>query len=197
MTEMTFALLAFLLPLAYSPGPGNLFFAASGARFGLRAALPALWGYHGATLAVTLALGLCFGAAMAAAPALTGAMQVAGAVYVLWLAFRLLNASGPASSADAHSASAYEGALLLVLNPKAYVIIALMFTQFIGAAHDTFLLVLWITAVFTLNNLVAFLAWTILGDRLARLFRGGGCAQALNAGFAVLLAGVAVWMLIG
>ncbi len=34
MTQTTIALVLFLAPLAYSPGPGNLFFAATGARFG-------------------------------------------------------------------------------------------------------------------------------------------------------------------
>jgi threonine/homoserine/homoserine lactone efflux protein len=40
MPELVPALLLFLLPLAYSPGPGNLFFAATGARFGLAATAP-------------------------------------------------------------------------------------------------------------------------------------------------------------
>ena len=46
------ALLAFLFPLAYSPGPGNMFFAAIGARFGLRSTLAATAGYHITTSAL-------------------------------------------------------------------------------------------------------------------------------------------------
>ena len=54
---MTLTLLIFLFPLAYSPGPGNLFFAANGARFGFWATVPANIGYHIATWFVTLAVG--------------------------------------------------------------------------------------------------------------------------------------------
>jgi len=46
MLELTLALVLFLFPLAYSPGPGNMFFAAIGGRFGLRASVPATIGYH-------------------------------------------------------------------------------------------------------------------------------------------------------
>jgi threonine/homoserine/homoserine lactone efflux protein len=40
MTETILALIIFLLPLAFSPGPGNMFFAAIGARFGTTAITP-------------------------------------------------------------------------------------------------------------------------------------------------------------
>ena len=36
MFQTALALVVFLFPLAFSPGPGNMFFAANGARFGLR-----------------------------------------------------------------------------------------------------------------------------------------------------------------
>ncbi|MCB5199299.1 hypothetical protein LGQ03_08600 [Loktanella sp. TSTF-M6] len=60
MTQLTIALILFLAPLAYSPGPGNMFFAANGARFGFRATVPANLGYHAATLVVTIGIGLGF-----------------------------------------------------------------------------------------------------------------------------------------
>ncbi|MEM6594772.1 MAG: hypothetical protein AAF672_08265, partial [Pseudomonadota bacterium] len=44
--QTAIALIIFLFPIAYSPGSGNLFFAANGARFGFRPALPANAGYH-------------------------------------------------------------------------------------------------------------------------------------------------------
>jgi len=44
----------------------------------------------------------------------------------------------------------------LLLNPKAWRIVALMFTQFLVAGADP-ARDLWISAVFTLDNLVAFI----------------------------------------
>ena len=54
------ALLVFLFPLAFSPGPGNMFFAASGARFGFLNTLSANFGYHLATIIITFLLGIGF-----------------------------------------------------------------------------------------------------------------------------------------
>ena len=58
MIEITIALIIFLFPLAYSPGPGNMFFAANGARFGFAATVPSNIGYHIATWLVTVVIGL-------------------------------------------------------------------------------------------------------------------------------------------
>ena len=88
-----------------------------------------------------------------------------------------------------------DGGLLLVLNPKAYMIVLLMFTQFLGPATPGYTTaVLWISLVFTLNNLIAFIAWTVVGDRLIARFRDGASSRKLNIGFGVVLGAVALWM---
>jgi threonine/homoserine/homoserine lactone efflux protein len=196
MTPTIIALIVFLFPLAYSPGPGNMFFAAIGARFGTAASVPASAGYHAATWIVTFAIGYGFMQVLTAYPAIFVAMKWTGAAYMLWLAWLFLRAGVTEDAAEARPARFIDGVILLVLNPKAYVIIALMFTQFLSpdAADFVWLLVI-ITTVFTLNNLVAFTLWTMLGDGMARLFRTERDARLLNTGFGVTLIGVAVWML--
>lgn len=190
----TLPLLAFLFPLAYSPGPGNMFFAANGARFGVRATLPASLGYHLATWVVTAACGFGALTALAQTPRLFLALKLAGTLYVLWLAWRLFTAGrADGTAAQAKAPRITDGAMLLILNPKAYVIIALMFSQFLSGAGAPE--VLRITTLFTLNNLLAFTLWTLLGDRLAFHFREEARARALNRGFGVILAVVALWML--
>lgn len=58
MFELTAVLVAFLVPLAYSPDPGNMLCGACGARFGGRATpLPAPTGCHVATWPVTVVIG--------------------------------------------------------------------------------------------------------------------------------------------
>lgn len=191
------ALLIFLAPLAYSPGPGNLFFAATGARFGLRATLPALAGYHLATWAVTVALGLGLMAALNDHPGAFRALTATGAAYVLWLAWRIARAGPLDEGVTARHAGWADGAVLLLLNPKAYVIIVLMFTQFLPRFPlDRVPAVLLIGTVFTANNLAAFTLWSLAGDRLAARFRSGVGARRLNLLFGAMLAGVAVWMLL-
>ncbi|KCZ47981.1 LysE family translocator [Hyphomonas pacifica] len=192
------ALLIFLFPLAYSPGPGNMFFAANGARFGVRATLLASAGYHVATWIVTLAIGFGFAATLERLPGIFLVIRWAGSVYVLYLAWKLFNAGALEDADEARPAGFWSGALLLVLNPKAYVIIALMFSQFLTSGDQSHLLkVLWITTVFTLNNFVAFTVWTMIGDRIARQFADERHARLMNRIFGLILSGVAVWMMVG
>lgn len=192
---MTLALLLFLLPLAYSPGPGNLFFAALGARFGLRATVPALAGYHLATVGITLAIGLGFATVLTQSPLLLSLLRWVGTGYVLWLALGIWRAGSTQGEHNMRPAGMTAGILLLLVNPKAYVIIALMFSQFLPLTRSGPVDILWITLLFTLNNLVAFCLWAALGERLAKLFATPHTAQRLNRGFGALLALVALWML--
>jgi threonine/homoserine/homoserine lactone efflux protein len=197
MTETIIALIVFLFPLAYSPGPGNMFFAAIGARFGFWASIPASLGYHAATWGVTFAIGYGFMQLMAAYPAIFVILKWTGAAYMLWLAWLFLRAGATGGAAKARPARFIDGVVLLILNPKAYVIIALMFTQFLSLdAADFQTMLLVITTVFTLNNLLAFTAWTLLGNVLGRMFRTQRHARILNTAFGVTLVLVAVWMLL-
>jgi len=196
MLQTTLALILFLLPLAYSPGPGNMFFAANGARFGFRATISANVGYHVATWIVTAAVGFGFLAAIERFPQLFTFLKVAGSLYVLWIAWKMLSAGALKCVGDAKPATFLDGVILLLLNPKAYVIIALMFTQFLGLSNaSTFTSVLLITTVFTLNNLLAFSIWILVGDTIAGFFRSPDSAQKLNLIFGTILAAVAIWML--
>jgi threonine/homoserine/homoserine lactone efflux protein len=187
------ALLIFLFPLAYSPGPGNMLFAANGARFGFRSTITATTGYHIATVVVTFALGVGFAKAVAMVPNVLKAIQVIGSLYVMWLAWKLWRA-GRVDNADAKPIGFWAGGILLLLNPKAYVIIALMFSQFLDGGSDV-VDVATVSVVFTLNNLVAFTLWTLVGDALARLFRDETNARHLNLFFGVVLGLVGFWML--
>jgi threonine/homoserine/homoserine lactone efflux protein len=197
MLHTTIALVLFLFPLAYSPGPGNLFFAASGARFGFRATVAANAGYHVATWIVTAAIGFGLLAALEGLPQVFPGLKAAGAAHVAWIAWRLA-ATGTSRGRDVAAPPGFrDGVVLLVLKPKAYLIIGLMFTQFLhGAAAGQAAAIVLVTTVFTLTNLVAFLVWIAMGDRLARAFGTPRSARTMNRTFGAVLAGVAGWMLL-
>lgn len=199
---MLVALVVFLFPLAYSPGPGNAFFAAAGASQGLRGAVPALAGYHVATFAATTLIGIGMGATVLEQPLLAQALNAVGSLYVLWLGVAFLRAAR-SGGGDAAAASPvrrqrigfWAGVVVLLLNPKAYYIIAVMFTQFLPpSADEDIAAVLVITAVFTVNNLVAFIVWVLGGRALSTLFRSERSKRRIDYLFAAALIGVAVWM---
>ena len=190
------ALLLFLLPLAYSPGPGNMFFAANGARFGFQATIPSNVGYHIATWLVTFAIGFGFGHLLQQFPAFMVAIRYLGSAYVLYLAWKIAQAGYYENSEKAQAASFWDGVLLLLLNAKAYVIIGLMFSQFLtDSPENLFGQIVLITTYFTLNNAIAFSLWAFVGDRIASFFCSQENAQKLNVFFGGMLALVAIWMI--
>lgn len=196
------ALLLFLFPLAYSPGPGNAFFAGIGASRGLRAAIPALAGYHVATFVVTAGIGLGMGVTILNHPVIARVLAAAGSLYVLWLGIQFIRAARSTSDAKTSVPAPggmrigfWSGFLVLLLNPKAYYIIAVMFTQFLRPpANDDVAMVLAITTVFTVNNLVAFIVWALGGAALAVVFRRERSKRWIDYVFAATLIGVAIWM---
>jgi len=198
--EAAVALIVFLFPLAYSPGPGNAFFAGIGASRGIKAAVPSLAGYHVATVVVTIVIGVGLGVTILNHPVVATVLAAAGSVYVLWLAWGFVRAARRAASApDAPARDRrigfLSGAVILLLNPKAYYIITVMFTQFLGPPrNDDVATVFAIAAIFTLNNLVAFIVWTAAGRGLTALFRSDRARQWIDYFFAVTLIAVAVWM---
>jgi len=185
-------LLLFLFPLAYSPGPGNLFFAAHGAQFGWRKSLPALAGYHAATLVAALAVG--GGLLLLTGPDVARLLLWCGTGYMLWLAVRLWRTSALPRHTDAAHAGVWDGVALLALNPKAWAIMAALFAQFPSADWWT---VAWVALVFTLNNAVAFLLWTGLGQSLLARIQRPDPLRRMNRGLALLLAAVAIMVAIG
>jgi threonine/homoserine/homoserine lactone efflux protein len=167
----------FVFPLAFSPGPGNTVFAAIGALFGLAASVPISAGYHAATWVASVAIGLGFAEILLGMPALFTVIKYAGSAYVLCLAWLFLRAEASERGEAARRAGFRDGAVLLLLDPKAYLIISPMFAQFLTPeAGDPLPAVIPIATVFTLDNRVAFTAWTAAGDLLGRLFADGRSA---------------------
>jgi threonine/homoserine/homoserine lactone efflux protein len=195
MIELTFALVIFLFPLAYSPGPGNIFFAANGARFGFKKIIPANVGYHLATLVVTFSIGYGFSEIADRYPNFFQYVGYAGSLYVLYLAWLFLNAGKMDEKKGSEGINFWDGVILLVLNPKAYVIISAMFSQFL-LFDSNIKLILLISIIFTLNNLLAFSIWAYIGDRLLCHFRNDRNSRMLNIFFSAILAGVALWMFV-
>ncbi len=120
-------------------------------------------------------------------------------MYIAWIFLREgLRAKDGAGTIGATKTSVgfLDGAFVLLLNPKAYLIIGLIFSQFLTGIDDRLAQVLKISTIFTVNNLVAFLVWTIAGASLTRALGSGASSRTINFLFAACLAGVAIWLLL-
>ena len=85
-------LLIFLFPLAFSPGPGNMFFAACGARLGFKKTLIANFSYHLATLVVTFIIGLGFNLLILFIEDQYQYIRILGSLYLFYLSYKFYKA---------------------------------------------------------------------------------------------------------
>ena len=188
------ALLVFLFPLAFSPGPGNMFFAANGAKFGFVDTLSANFGYHLATILITFFIGLGFSLFFSFIKNQYQYIQILGSLYVIYLAYKFYKAGTYNENAKNLNCTFMDGVVLLLFNPKAYVIISLMFTMFLDNSQNIFKIIL-ISLIFTVNNCVSFTLWTLFGDLIGAKFRNKKYSKILNNMFSLMLFLVVIWML--
>lgn len=128
----------------------------------LRATIPGNIGYHLATWIVTVAMSVSFFAALHWFAQVSVGLKIAASLWVLWLTWKLFMAGTLKQSEAVKLGTLADGMFLLILNPKAYVIIALMFTQFLDqSGKGTLAAGVLITTLFT------FLTWPLIGNKIA------------------------------
>ena len=160
-----------MLNLAF--GPNNLLALTHGARQGVGFALRASMGRLLAFAPMIALSGLGLGLLLSASATAFTALKVIGAAYLIWLGLRLLRsdaltstASFEASAPDVGNAFRRE-ALVALGNPKAILVFAAFFPQFVDPqAYTTSYAVLG--ALFMMLEVVAICCYAVLGRFAAR-----------------------------
>lgn len=170
-----------------SPGPATLSIAASSAAFGPRRS----FGYMaGAAVGLCLVMGIVASGltgALLALPGATPVVTVAAALYMAYLAYRIATAPPLAEGAGQGRPPSFAGGLFLSLvNPKAYAVMAALFSGFV-LTGDPGLDALLKASVMTVITFIADSVWLFAGAALTRCFRQPRVNRAINIGFAALL----------
>ena len=113
---------------------------------------------------------------------------------MIFLSYKFLKSGAYKSTTRDIGTTFTDGVILLIFNPKAYVIISLMFTIFLNN-NQNLLKVILISVIFTLNNCLSFTLWTIFGDLLGTKFRNEKYSKILNKIFSLSLFLVGIWIL--
>ncbi len=195
--DMFMALTLFAAAMAFTPGPNNIMVTASGVNFGFTRTIPHILGI---TIGFVVLLAACaagLGAIFAAYPPLQIVLKVAGAIYLLWLAWKIATAA-PAANDDVRVAkpiSFIQAALFQWVNPKAVVAALSAIAIYARPAHWLTDLVL-LLAVFAVATILAVATWTGFGVALRRVLSDPKHARIFNIAMALLLVASIVPMVI-
>lgn len=170
---MILSILAASLPLflfifagLFSPGPNVVMLTTSGARFGFRATLPHLLGVPIGTGLLAAASVLGVQSILFALPTIEFTIKLISALWILWLSWKLINASRAKAQDRDRPFTFFQAILFQVVNPKVW---AVALAASAGFSID---LNTWAEAVrlflgFSLINLFVCLFWTTAGHLLA------------------------------
>ena len=110
----------FITLMAFTPGPNNIMSMGNASRFGFRKSFRFNLGMWAGFSFVMLLCALASATLAAFIPKITIVMKIAGAAYMLWLAWHTFRSNGVDSGEDGRPTFA-GGAFLQLVNPKIYV----------------------------------------------------------------------------
>lgn len=190
------AWLGFMVPLVFSAGPNNLMCAASGAQAGFKKTLPFIAGINSSLLIVSFVIGLGIGKITEVLPGVSRVVTIAGSLYLLYLAYKLVKAGSVDVENRTDTAPGFgDGFLLNTLNPKGLVGLSIMFNEFISNQGSLFSQVLILVVLTVLISSSAHFLWTAAGKILSSMLKSPKAIQIQGYIFGIMLAGVAIWML--
>ena len=164
------------IPFAFSqvatPGPANMAMMATGARFGFRAALPFVAGVILGKQLIIWPIGYGIMEVASQIPLLFEILKFLSALYIIWLAWRVANMRLSSGEPSVDAPGFWSGLLVHPLNPKAWAMILVGFTNFVESDTSTFYATSYIAASLLIIQIICHPIWTLFGDRIAKFIIG-------------------------
>ena len=191
MIESYLNLLIFVLLMVGTPGPANLLVMIGGARHGVLPCAGFILGLVSGKLCLNIVFGVGLGIFLTGQPILLQVLKFASAGYMVWLAAQSWNSSGGSASQN-HQFRFKQGVIVHPLNPKAWVMTLLAWTQFAPELGTPAMQLLLVPLTFALVQLVFHTAWCAAGALMQRAIPQ---QQLLTRGLILLTIAVVVWAL--
>ena len=186
-TLLSLAFYAFVTTV--TPGPNNLMLLASGVNFGLKRTLPHIAGIIVGFALLVFAVGFGFAELFRAFPPLYTVVRIVGALYLIWLAWRIATAPAPSAGESRGKPLSFLGAALFQwVNPKAWVMAVGASANYLPAeANITLVLIVALTC--TVVNAPSVGIWAVFGAALQGWLGKPRNRRVFNVVMAVLLLG--------
>lgn len=194
MQENFWAFLIFVIVMTGTPGPGNIASMALGQAVGFKRSIPFLSGVviGGATMDILTAIGLA--ELFMSYPQVSSVLKVGGMIYILYLAWKVLNMQAN-SSGEPKAFKFAEGLALHPLNPKHYAMTVSAFAQFVDPSANQFTEIAIFVATFTLGAAFFHSMWCFAGESFMKLLRSPVVRHTVNISMVVLMVGATAYAL--
>ena len=191
--------------LSVTPGPDMVLIVSRTLAGGIQAGFVCLAGVEAGCYVHAIAAGIGLAGLIQVFPSLFEAIRLAGALYLLWLAFSALRSSGGASAVGSAGGAApeplsrvfWQGFFTNVLNPKLALFVLALFPQFVAPGTTS---LLWpflvLMTVFNLIGLVVNGLVIVTAGRVGSLLTGGRLARVGSWLLAGVFAGLALRLLL-
>lgn len=191
---MSFVLsfLAVLLPLTLSPGPATIALAGQGMAGGVARSMPFYFGLLISTAIITIVCGFGLSGIILANPTLFKILQIAGIAYIVYLGTKLIRARPTAGATVANPYSFVNGLTLSFLNPKLFVMMLALFSQFVEAPGD----IKYVVGLFILVIAFSQAVWLLIGVFLHAFLKSGRMLERMTTVFGVLLIAMSIYLLV-
>ncbi len=183
-----FAFATYSFVMSITPGPNNVMLTASGANFGFRRTVPHILGIVFGFSVVLLAVCAGLDALFTRWPGLQIALRWAGALYLLYLGWRILGSGEAKSGHHPKPLTLIEAAAFQFLNPKAWVMTLTAAALFLPRELRFLSACGYMVAVMAIINLPCVTVWALFGRSLRGYLARPAGRTAFNAAMAVALA---------
>lgn len=155
---------------AYTPGANNLLSMSNAARLGFR---KSFYFNLGITVGFLCVMGICalFSSALfSALPRVKIFMQAAGAVYMLYLAWKIWKSDSDFETEREKTAGFFSGIILQFMNPKIYIYAITAMSLYILPAFDSTVAIIGFTLILTLIGASGSFVWALFGSVFCKFF---------------------------
>lgn len=189
MYELLIPLITFAIAGTVTPGPNNVMLTASGASFGFRRTLPHMLGITFGFPVMIVAVGLGLGEVFTRYPQLHLGLKYAGAAYLLYLAWRIAQASGPENGeAGGKPLTFLEAAGFQWVNPKAWMLALSTIPAFTTIGGNYYAELAMIAVVYLAICMPSCAVWCAFGMAIRRLVSSPSAARVVNLSLAAAVA---------
>ena len=194
MTD-TIALIIFIIVMVGTPGPANMIMMSAGVTYGFKRSLPFMTGIVIGKLALNIAMGFGFYDLIQRYPFLLDGLKYISAAYMLWLSYKMaMTPMQTEGNALGSAPSPWEGLIVHPLNPKAYAMMTIAWTDYGPNYDDALTRLLVIGGCFGIVQIISHSAWCVAGAHITRLIHNDRTKKKVQITLSVITALVVLYV---